>query len=407
MAYLYRRMRISVCLWTGSLAAVLLCVAQGTPLRAQPLTAPARFHGLWNEVHPFELVLDASLQGYAHFPESGERIDLRGRVVPTGWQLLEVLPDGGIAGTWELEHADGGARVRWMNYDQTIGATCVLSKSPLPAPNLQIRLFQFRNPEGDWYFFISPAPPGKWRGIAWTTTRNDPWPVLGYRQGDQLLLDVGEAGRTSAWQLRFDYDRSFPRFGWWSDGQGLPEKVRFRHRKAVPIEVRRYSDFARDMLLLEPDLDWPGWMSFAARHLASSREAFRREYQSMRVDVTTRRPWQRQAVRLYAWVNWSFLRDDLLSGTLHITNTWEPPRQAPFIVAPGYAEPLSLRDIFGPGPLPAAVASLLPSASASPALELRPDGLYCLYGERSVLLPTALLKSTLAKGSPLYPYFGK
>jgi hypothetical protein len=390
---------------------MMLLAAKGTSLVGQEWTGPSRIFGLWNEVHPMELRLAPDGRGAVWLSGDSLPLQLHGQRGTSGWTFSEVLPDGSVSGTWTLADADQGKRASWANYNQSLGARSLLDSRPLPEPDLQIKLFQFRTTEGEWYLFIYPAPPARWRGIAWSTTHPKPLQVTGSREDQQFFLEVVDPENDEVFRLSFPATRTYPRFGWWSGRQPIPEKIRFRHRKAVPLKTRREASFTGELLVLEPDLDWPGWQSFARQHLEPVLRQFRQEQAEILRASRELRPFQRHAVRCYAWVTWSFLRDDLLSGTLHVATTWGPPVKHPFLVAKGYSRPLTLADIWSPQPLPRDISAMLPNGPESdparhPVLELRPDGLY-LWQDQPAHIPTARLKGNLPRNSPLYPFFGR
>lgn len=392
---------------------ILFVWVKSTVLEAQTLSAPIHLYGLWNDIHPFELTLDSELKGQVHFTESGDRIALQGRETLLGWDLLEILPEGSSSGTWHLSHIDKGKVARWSNYNKSVGATCILEDRPISVPDLQVKLFQFRSKDGDWYFFLFPAPPAKWRGIAWSNIHPTPLKVIGSRQDKYLNLDIYDPEDDKSFKLHFEHERPFPRFGWWTAETGIPEKIRFRHKKGVPVQVRKYLDYYREMLVLEPEIEWPSWIAFASEHLSKAQEDFRKEWQEYKKASVEFKPYQRQSARLYAWVTWSFIRSDLLSGTLHIANSWGAPVQAPFLVTPAISRVPSLADLWAPDPVPRWIQDQVQEVPFAdkpnitmPMLELRPDGLY-IWQDQPVHIATAQLKGTLPKESPLYPYFGK
>lgn len=382
--------------------------AQNTALLAQGLQAPVHLYGLWNNLHPLELVIDSNLQGYLFFPDRRERIQIHGQDTGQGWLLHEVLPDGSLAGTWTLMHSDRGRRARWINYNESLGAFCSFDTRPQPIPDLQIRFFQFRtDSEGEWYFFIYPAPPDKWRGIAWSTTKPEGLDVTGIRAGDELDMRIYDDAGGRSYNLRMNMERRLPRFGFWKGQLLEDERIRFRHRKGLALEVIRVHDYYRDMLLLLPDIQWPAWKYIHKNHVDPARRAFRREGESWEEGRIELKPWQRQAIRLYAWVTWSFLRSDLLSGTLHISNSWDEPAVVPFLITDKSSRPLRLEDVWHPFPVPDHIQQKVSAASVDPAfLELRPDGLLIGRDER-IHIPTSDIRGLLPKNSPLFPYFGK
>lgn len=338
-------------------------------------------------------------------------LQLVGQRQTGGWTFHEVLADGSVAGTWQWPDTDQGMVARWMNHNQTIGAKSPLSPKPLPSPDLQIKLLQFRTAEGDWYMFLYPAPPSRWRGIAWSSTQPKPLQVTGSREDQQFFIEVVDPESLETFRLSFAANRNYPRFGWWSGRQPIPEKIRFRHRKAVPLKTRSEATFSGELLVLEPDLDWPSWQAFSREHLEPMLRQFREEQRDILNAGRDLRPFQRHAVRGYAWVTWSFLRDDLLSGTLHLATSWGPPVQKPFLIARAGLRPMSVADVWRPLPLPRDVSALMTPGWESdptllPVLELRPDGLY-LWQDQPAHIPTARLKGTLPRESPLYPYFGR
>lgn len=395
--------------WTWT--CLLLLGLKGTSLSGQEWNGPEKLYGLWNEVHPMELRIGPDARGSLWVQGDSMPLLLAGQRQSGGWTFTEVLADGSLAGTWQWSDAVKGGMASWVNYNQTIGAKCPLSDESLPAPDLQIKLLQFRTAEGDWYMFLYPAPPSRWRGVAWSSTHPKPLQVTGSREDQQFFIEVVDPESMETFRLSFPATRNYPRFGWWSGRQPVPEKIRFRHRKAVPLKTRREASFSGELLILEPDLDWPSWKAFSREHLEPMLRQFRDEQRELLAAVPELRPFQRHAVRAYAWVTWSFLRDDLLSGTLHIATTWAPPVQRPFLIAKGAVRPLGIADVWRPLPLPRDVGALLSPGwenepSLLPVLELRPDGLY-LWQDQPAHVPTARLKGSLPKTSPLYPYFGR
>jgi hypothetical protein len=343
-----------------------------------------------------------------YFPDRREQVRIVGQATSRGWLLHEVLEDGSLSGAWSLSHSDRGRLARWTNYNETIGAFCQFDTRPQTIPELQIRLFQFKTErEGEWYFFIYPAPPDKWRGIAWATTMPEGLDVTGVRAGEELDLRIYNDEEGSSYNLRMQTERRLPRFGFWKGRSKEEERIRFKHRKGLTLEVVRLHDYYRDMLLLLPDIQWPAWKYIYKNHIDPARRAFRQEGAAWEEGLIAFQPWQRQAIRLYAWVTWSFLRGDLLSGTLHISNSWGVPVAVPFLITDRASQPLSLEEVWAPLPVPDAVLGRVLSAAADVRyLELRPDGL--LIGrEDRIHITTSEMRGTLPTSSPLYPWFGK
>lgn len=390
-------MGLSLCLMFG---------LKSTSLSAQQDEPALFYYGLWNDVHPFTLRLEQDLRGTLVYRGTVDTIRLEGKRTISGWTIAEVLPDGSLAGTWLL---DRGRIATWMNYNQTLGARALLDKKPIAVPDLQIKLIQFRSTDGDWYLFLHPAPPARWRGIAWSNTHPAPLQVLGAREDQQFQLEVFDPDKPGGFRLEFSATRKFPRFGWWTSQFAVPEKIRFRHRKVVPIKVSRWAGFTGELLMLEPDLDWPAWQAFARDQVQPVFAQYEQQRADLEHPAGIARPYQRQAVRCYVWVTWSFLRDDLLSGVLHVAPSWGPARQTSFILHDAHPLPVSVADIW-PSGLPRSVAELLPrTAPGDPAewrdrpLELRPDGLY-IGPAPATHIPTAVLRQSLARNSWLLPY---
>lgn len=386
---------------------------KGTGLPAQEWSPPVQLFGLWNDVFPFELKIDSSGNGTLHYESDPFPITLVARPDRPDPEWAEVLPDGSLGGIWTFPDREAGKRAEWSNYNQTLGASSRVDTRPLPAPDVQIKLFQFRCSDGDWYFFVYPAPPAKWRGIAWSNTYPTPLEVTGGQEGDQFFWDIYHEAGAQTFRLSFSATRTYPRFGWWSGTKPVPEKIRFRHRKSVRIGLRGQADFTGEMLVFEPQLDWPAWKWVDRNHLDPVVAQYAREKAAIGKFPDNRRPYYRHSVRMYAWVTWSFLRDDLLSGALHVASSWESPARYPFLISRQHAKPLTLQDIWAPWPVPRNIAALAmhppfadQPATVHPVLELRPDGLY-LWQDQPVHIPTQQIRGTLPKESVLYPYFGK
>lgn len=382
---------------------------KGTTAYGQWTSPVGTFYGLWNGVHPMEVIIQNDNTGEVRYSDTGERIHLQ--AVPPAGELTfkEVLTNGTLAGTWRFSVMQD-QKAMWSNYNQTSGAYCVLSDSPQKTPDLQIRLLEFRTGDGDWFVFLSPSPPDKWVGIAWTTTSDSPFQVKGKERNKTLLLDLYHGEKPDSYQLQFATSRTFPRFGWWQGRAPQPEKVRFRHRKSHKTKIHRHASFYGETLILEPELTWPSWRSFANRWIKPQIDRRDLELRELTTASLEKQPWQRNAVRLYSWVAWSFLRSDLLSGTLHIANSWEEVSSIPFLISARHHQPLSIEEIWHPWPVPRTVQAMLKDSSLRNTrvelLELRPDGLY-IYSDHLIHIPTTLLRGTLPRESPLYPYFGK
>jgi hypothetical protein len=397
----------------GILLAITYIALKGTSIHGQELSAPVHYYGLWNGIHPLEMVLDSQLQGYLYFPGHKERIDLTGKETAEGWQIAEVLEEGEIGGFWTLNHSDAGRKASWHNYNKTLGGYVHFSPKPVMTPDLQVRLFQFDTPGGNWYFFIYPAPPDKWRGIAWTNTQVFPYEVTGEVIDKEFYFSVYDPESPLSYALQFTQTRQNPRFGYWRGKDGKTERIRMRHRKGISLEIQRNHDYYRDMLLLLPALKWDAWRDISKRHVDPMKRQYRKEGEFINEFKHTPRPFQRQAIRMYAWVTWTFIRENIMSGTLHLANSWGKPEVIPFLIDKDYDLPLNLQSIWEGHALPQEILALLSqhpggseAALKSMFVLLRPDGIY-IGTNAEIHIPTAMLKGSLPKESPLYIYYGK
>ncbi len=289
--------------------------------------------------------------------------------------IHEVIPDGSIAGKWVIGPQSDHWLGEWSNYNQSSGSLCALFSAPVDVPRTFTVRFFFNDGKKKWSFILFPLPRGKWKGLAWEATQQKLAPVTGEWLASGILLSLDDPHSGQHHELQLLTDRQAWRSANWTDQQGRFQRVHLRKFKTDPVLVTAFLDYSREILLLHPDLDWPGWMAFLDEHLLPVRRSFEEEYHSLLTGHEVQRPFQRHAVRLYSWVDWSYRDRKMASGTLHIISSWGPFIHAPFIISRKEGI-MTLSDLWPDGRMPETVRQHLQSEQSGQQVRLDPFALH-------------------------------
>ena len=381
-----------------------LIFLKSTSLLAQGLSEPVHFYGLWEGFHPIEIILDDQGNGSLILADQPFPIKLKGQQEGDRWKIHEILPEGSISGEWIISPLNDHWLGEWINYNQSSGSLCVLFDSPVEVPGAFSVRFYFKDKKKRWSFTLFPLPRGKWKGIAWEASQGKLVSVTGEWRETGILLSLDDPDSGKVYELHFLTDRQAWRTASWSDQSGNSSRVHLRRFRTDPVKVTAFLDFSREILLLEPDLDWPSWASFIDFHLQTAQTAFEEEYHNMLSGVDGQVPFQRHAIRLYSWVDWSYLDRKMASGTLHIAGSWGPPQRIPFAIHRKDGI-ISLSDLWPEGAIPEDILVRLPGSEEEQPLRLDPFALYIGPPDHETTIPSSALLPLLPNRNPVRDVF--
>lgn len=371
-----------------------------TSLGAQEMSEPLHFFGLWEGYHPVEIILDEEGKGTLVLPNESLPVPLDGRGDGTRWKIHEVLADGQLSGEWVIRPQSDHWLGEWKNYNRTSGSLCALFATPVSAPQSALVRFFFKAGKQKWMFTLFPMPRGRWKGIAWEINERRLARVSGEWLANGILLDAEDVQSGITFRLNFLYDRQAWRSAAWTDDRGVTTRVQLRNFRTEPVEVTSFLDFSREVLLLQPSLEWPGWEAFFSFYLQPMEALLEQEYQRLLKDDLSRTPYQRHALRLYAWVDLSFLNSRLISGHLHVVSSWGDIKQIPFIFSKKQGR-ITLRSLWPDGELPDQVLEQLDGLGVDEPVRIDPFQLYIGQGERTAILSLMAIKDLLPRQHPL------
>lgn len=368
------------------------------------MSGPLHFFGLWEGYHPIEITLDEDGNGALTLPDEALPIALDGRSEGGRWKIHEVLTDGRLSGEWMIGPQSDHWLGEWKNYNQTSGSLCALFADPVTAPQTLLVRFFFKAGKQKWQFILYPLPRGKWKGIAWEKNERRLSRVSGEWLADGILLDVEDQQSGIPSRLNFLYDRQAWRSAAWTDERGVTLRVQLRHFQTEPVDVTSFLDFSRETLLLQPRIDWPGWETFFSYYLQPMEAVLASEYQDLLTDDLSRTPYQRHALRLYSWVDLSYLNSRLISGYLHVVSSWGEVNQVPFTFSRKEGR-LTLRDLWPEGAIPAQILEQMEGLNVDEPMRIDPFQIYIGQGERTVILALSEIRDLLPRQHPLRSMF--
>lgn len=303
---------------------------KSTSLAGQDLSGAMHFYGLWEGYHPVEIRIDLEDEGVLVLPDEPVPVRVHAQHQADRWRILELASDGQIAGTWTIAPQADHWLGEWTNYNQSIGSLCALFDQPVTPPEAFSVRFGFKAGKQKWKVVLYPLPRGKWKGMAWLSDGRRVFPVIGewMTKGITLSLEDPLSGQQATLELLTD--RQAWRKATFTNPERHAEQVHLQDFRMIPITLERYLDFSREILLFQPAFDWPGWQTFLAGYLDEARNEFQEAFQDLQSGTEVNVPPLRHAVRLYAWVEWTWLDRDLASGILHIVDSWGPARHVPF-----------------------------------------------------------------------------
>lgn len=370
----------------------------------QGLSGPLHFYGLWEGFHPVEIILDEEGDGSLLLPDEPFPIQLHAQQQGERWKIHEVIPDGSISGTWVVGPQSDHWLGEWSNYNQTSGSLCALFAAPVEVPNTFSVRFFFKDGKKKWSFILFPLPRGKWKGLAWEVNQMKLTPVTGEWLASGILLSMDDPQSGQQHELTLLKDRQAWRSATWTDQSGRFQRVHLRKFKTDPVRVTAFLDYSREILLLQPALDWPMWEAFLEEHLSPSSLAFEREYLNLMTGQDVQRPFQRHAVRLYSWVDWSYRDRKVASGTLHVVGSWGPNARTPFTISKRSGM-VTLGDLWPGGAIPTAIQQRLTSTDPDQPVRLDPFEIHIGPAGEEVTVSIAELIPGLPRGSLLYDLF--
>lgn len=345
-------------------------------------------------------MLTESGQGTLILPDEPFPIQLSARQQADRWKVHEVIADGSLSGTWVIGPQSDHWLAEWSNYNQTTGSLCALFASPVEVPQTFNLRFFFKDGKKKWSFILFPLPRGKWKGLAWESGQGKLAPVTGEWLSKGILLSLDDPFSGQHYELHLLTNRQAWRSATWTDQSGRSQRVHLRKFKTDPVGVTAFLDYSREVLLLQPELDWPVWSTFLDNHLTLARQSFDAEYHQLMKDQAQPAPHQRHAVRLYSWVDWSYRDRKLVSGTLHIATSWAPTRQIPFAILKKTGK-LTMKDIWPAEGIPPEFADRLTGVEEESPLRIDPYSVYIIGPEKGVELRITELLPSLPAHSPL------
>ena len=379
---------------------------------AQETSSVRHFHGRWRGIHPFQISLHTADSASLHLPDNHHQIPLMVLQQGAGYRCAEVSADGSITGYWTIQPQDSIWIGRWENYDRSQGATSDLSSHPYPTPDLLHYSFQIRREEETWWFSLYTLPGNRVLGTAWSPRRRGPWKVRGSSDPTRLAFDLLDTLYNPSYRVEIDLSRRGWRSGRFISGKRSREKVRPRNVLVIPSQIRHFLDFTRELLILTPRLDWPAATSFLDEHLQQVQDTFAQQFAALDVDIEEPLPFHRQRIRLYAYVQWTYLQPNWASGHLVIQSSWGNSRQIPFTWYRKTDHPLTLRDLWPERPLPRGIRRRINPHQLIPALDLgdlaltiHPDYITVYTPQGPVRIAARYLREQLPRGHALHRVF--
>lgn len=380
--------------------AIGLIWLKSTSLDAQEMSGPLHFFGLWEGYHPIEMTLDEAGKGELILPDEVQPITLAGRSDGTRWKIHEVLADGQLSGEWVVGPQSDHWLGEWKNYNQTSGSLCALFGDPVSVPQSLLVRFFFKAGKQKWQFILFPLPRGKWKGLAWEVNERRLARVTGEWLANGILLDVEDEQSGIPSRLNFLHDRQAWRSAAWTDARGVTLRVQLRNFQTEPVHVTSLLDFSREILLLQPSIDWPGWEEFVGYYLQPLEAVLEQEFKSLMTNDLARAPYQRHVLRLYSWVDLSCLNSRLISGYLHVVSSWGEVRQVPFTFSRKDGM-LTLRDLWPECAIPEQVLQQMEGMHVDAPMRIDPFHIYVGQGERTVILELSAIRELLPRQHPL------
>ncbi len=372
----------------------------------QGLSGPLHFYGLWEGFHPVEIILDDQGEGSLLLPDEPFPIQLHAQQQGDRWKIHEVIPDGSISGTWIVGPQSDHWLGEWSNYNQSTGSLCALFPTPVEAPKTFSVRFFFKDGKKKWSFILFPLPRGKWKGLAWEANQKKLTPVNGEWLASGILLSMDDPQSGQHHELTLLTDRQAWRSAKWTDQQGKFQRVHLRKFRTDPVRVTAFLDYSREILLLQPELGWPMWEEFLEEHLIPAREAFEVEYRGLMIDHDGQRPFQRHAVRLYSWVDWSYRDRKVASGTLYVVGSWGPTTRTPFTMTRKSGK-VTLADLWPDGLIPLEVKQQLISQDPNQPVRIDPISLHIGPAGQEVTLLVQDLIPKIPRSGLLHDLFAQ
>ncbi len=271
-------------------------------------------------------------KGQLKYLKSKEIFGLAGFIKNKKIRLKEINHDQQVSGFIEGQMDEKMIIAEWSKHDNSIAGDIVLkeTKKPNSRPshcgnNKWLKTFSGIVERKDVDLILQLGGEGELRGLAYFYKHDKTFEVKGtIGEKNKVKLDFYNANAKKQGSITGYLNEKGLIEAGYIGKNGKQEMCSFWKQKEMPIACNEYADYFGSYDITYPKSNNKAvnqWMSSTS---AKWMEDCRKEIKRVKDGDRALKPDSRASVRAYAWCDLDYVSPKVISGTMLLTNTWEP-----------------------------------------------------------------------------------